>query len=101
MDLPLIYQITASQPKASDVVSRRLIIYVNGNLTLDHTYPSDTTNFGKFEFYHNDLVEVVVTDMDDAANVSSPTVYKFVAKDTVAPLPPDVTVDFISEGYES
>jgi hypothetical protein len=101
MDIPLIYQITVGKPKVSDVVSRRLVIYVNGSTTFDKTYSSDTTDFGKFEFYHNDLVEVIVTDMDDAANVSTPTVYKFVAKDIVAPPPPDVTVEFISEGYES
>lgn len=98
----LVYEIIVSAPQDKDVVSRRLVVEVNGENVYEQTYPSNTTNFGEFNFSHLDNVTVYASDIDDAGNESEKTVLQFVALDTIGPRKPEsISVNLIRESYNS
>jgi hypothetical protein len=98
----LVYDIVVSPPKDKDVVSRRLIIEVNGIKTYDEMYPAKTINFGEFNFIHLDNVSIYASDIDDAGNESEKTTLQFTAIDTIGPSKPEsIKVNLIRETYNS
>lgn len=84
----LIYSVTAAPVVDADVVSRKLTVTVNGEVRGETAYEADTTNFGEFGFADSDAVVLTLVDVDDAANVSEPAVFEFVATDTIPPAAP-------------
>jgi hypothetical protein len=84
----LIYAVTAAPVVDADVVSRKLTVTVNGEVRGETSYEADTTSFGEFGFADSDSVVLTLVDVDDAANVSEPAAFEFVATDTIPPAAP-------------
>lgn len=86
--MALVYECEMAEPSASDVVTRRLSIRVNGVPGGTATAPGNTVKFGGLRFNEGDDVELSLVDIDDAGNESPPALFSFVARDTIAPSAP-------------
>lgn len=84
----LIYSVTAAPVVDADVVTRRLAVTVNGEVRETKDFTADSTSFGELGFADNDSVVLTLVDIDDAANVSEPATFEFVATDTIPPAAP-------------
>ena len=84
----LIYSVTAAPVVDADVVARRLSVTVNGEVRETADYAPETTNFGELGFDDNESVVLTLVDVDDAANVSEPASFEFVATDSIPPAKP-------------
>jgi hypothetical protein len=93
----LIYSIKASKPVDTDVVGRRLQVFVNGVRVSVKTYPTDTENFDQIIVDHDDEVTISLYDIDRVGNVSEPAVLEFIAKDTISPEKPQ-NLEYALEG---
>ena len=84
----LIYSVTAAPAVDADVVTRRLAVTVNGEVRETTDFTADATDFGELGFNDDDSVVLTLVDIDDAANVSEPATFEFVATDTIPPAAP-------------
>ena len=93
----LYYAVSAAPPVDKDVVSRTLTVTVNGELVETRTLTADATDLGEVGVKEGDLVVLVLTDTDDADNVSAPSEISFTAADTLPPGAPDFGVTLVRE----
>jgi len=86
--MALVYSVTAGPVVDHDVVSRTLIVTVNGERESEKEYGPETTNFGEITVPQDSEVVLTLADTDDAGNVSEPAVAEFLATDTIPPAKP-------------
>lgn len=86
--MSLVYTVTSGPTVDSDVVTRRLMVTVNGLPAGSTDHPKDTTSFGEIKVDQDASVVVTLVDIDDAGNESQPAFLEFVAKDEIAPAQP-------------
>lgn len=93
----LYYAVSAAPPVDKDVVARNLTVTINGELVETKTYTANATALGEVAAKEGDLVVLVLTDTDDAGNVSAPAEISFTAADTLPPSAPDFGVVLVRE----
>lgn len=86
--MSLVYSVTSGPAVDSDVVTRRLLVTVNGEVVSTVDHPKDTTSFGEIVVPQDANVVVTLVDVDDSGNESQPAFFEFEAKDTIAPAQP-------------
>ena len=86
--MALVYTVTSGPTVDSDVVTRRLLVTVNGEVVSTVDHPKDATAFGEIKVEQDANVVVTLVDIDDAGNESQPAYLEFVAKDEIAPAQP-------------
>ncbi len=100
-----IYGVAVDPVSDRDVVSRNLVIEVNGAVTETKQFPADATDLGDYEFDQDATVTVTVYDLDDAQptpNRSGDLVGTFAARDQQAPATPTgLTITFKGEKAET
>lgn len=84
----LTYSVVAASPSAPDVVSRELVVAVNGEVKPVVYFAGATTDLGTVTAPQNSEVTLTLVDVDDAGNRSEPTSFVFVALDTLPPSAP-------------
>jgi len=84
----LTYSVVAASPSAPDVVSRELVVAVNGEVKPVVYFAGATTDLGTVDAPQNSEVSLTLVDVDDAGNRSEPTSLVFVALDTLPPSAP-------------
>lgn len=89
-------------PGASDVVSRELVIAIDGGEAVTQTLPGSSLESEPFEANEGSTVTGSLVDIDDATptpNRSEPSVFELVLTDTIAPpTPGQVGAKMLSEG---
>lgn len=94
----LTYSIVVDAPVDADVVSRELVVTVDGVAQDPIVFGGTTTDLGTVDVPEGANVVLALTDIDDAGNVSDPAVVDFVAADTLRPGQPGAfTVSLIAE----
>jgi hypothetical protein len=94
----LTYSVVAAAVTDSDVVSRELVVAVNGETQPAVYFASNMTDLGTVTALQNSSVELTLVDVDDAGNRSEPASLVFVALDTLAPSAPgSIGVTLVSE----
>jgi hypothetical protein len=88
INMALVYSVTCSRPVDVDVIERRLVTKVNGEVVSSNVYDAGTVDFGEVLFSDGDSVILSLVDVDDAGNVSEPATLEFVAADTIPPQVP-------------
>ena len=92
------YSVSVAAPVDADVVSRILVVTVNGVEQPANALAGDATDLGAIEAPQGALVVLSLTDVDDAGNKSVPATIEFTAEDTLAPAQPGAfTVTLVSE----
>ena len=81
----LVYGLTSEKPEDSDVVYRKLEVYINRVRLSSKLYDTNTEHFDPFVASHNDEVKVFLYDIDHVDNISEPAILEFIAKDTIPP----------------
>ena len=84
----LTYSVVAAPASAPDVVSRELVVAINGEVQPVVYFAGATTDFGTVDAPQNSEVALTLTDVDDAGNRSESTSLVFVALDTLPPSAP-------------
>lgn len=87
-NMALVYGLTCGKPVDSDVVERRLAVQVNGTVVDNKVFAGDVVDFGELSFTQDDSIVLTLVDVDDAGNVSKPSLLEFVATDTLPPATP-------------
>jgi hypothetical protein len=95
--MSLVYELTCAPTTEVDVVERKLVVTVNGEVVSTDSYSRDTTSLGERTFAQGDNVVLSLVDIDDAGNVSEPAMVEFTALDTIAPSTPGLTVTLVRE----
>ncbi len=95
--MSLVYELTCAPTTEVDVVERRLVVNVNGEVVSTDTYSKDTTSLGERSFAQGDNVVLSLVDVDDVGNVSEPAIVEFTAMDTIAPSTPGLSVTLVRE----
>jgi hypothetical protein len=95
--MSLVYELTCAPTTEVDVVERKLVVTVNGEVVSTDSYSRDTTSLGERTFAQGDNVVLSLVDIDDAGNVSEPAIVEFTALDTIAPSTPGLTVALVRE----
>ena len=93
----LVYAVSAAPPVDKDVVSRTLTATINGEVAATQVYAAAATDLGEVAAKEGDLVVLVLTDTDDAGNVSAPAELSFTAADTLPPAAPEFGVTLVRE----
>jgi hypothetical protein len=93
----LFYAVTAAPPVDKDVVSRILTVTVNGEARPPVSFTADATSLGEVAVTEGDEVVLVLVDLDDAGNSSSPAELAFTAADTLPPATPEFGVTLVRE----
>jgi len=93
----LFYAVSAAPPVDKDVVARNLTVTINGELVETKAYGPAATDLGEVAAKEGDLVVLVLTDTDDAGNVSAPAEISFAAADTLPPAAPEFGVTLVRE----
>ena len=92
------YNVSVAYPVDADVVSRILIVTVNGVDQPANVLAGTATDLGAIEVPQGALVVLSLTDVDDAGNKSQPATLEFTAEDTLAPAQPGgFAVTLVSE----
>jgi hypothetical protein len=87
-DMALVYQVSAGPVVDHDVVTRRLIVTVNGEKDHEEDFSPETVLFGEIVVPQDSQVVLSLTDIDDANNASEPATVEFTALDTIPPARP-------------
>jgi hypothetical protein len=95
--MSLVYELTCAPTTDVDVVERRLVVTVNGEVVSTDSYSKDATSLGERTFVQGDNVVLSLVDIDDAGNVSEPAMVEFTALDTIAPSTPGLSVALVRE----
>lgn len=95
--MSLVYEITCAAPVDADVIERRLIVTINGEVVSTDIYSAGSINLGEKSFVEGDNVKLSLVDVDDVGNVSEPAVVEFVAADTLPPSTPSIGITLIRE----
>jgi len=95
--MSLVYELTCAPTTEVDVVERKLVVTVNGEVVSTDSYSKDTTSLGERTFAQGDNVVLSLVDIDDAGNVSEPAMVEFTALDTIAPSTPGLSVTLVRE----
>ena len=96
-DTILVYAVSAAPPVDADVVTRRLTVTVNGVAAEPVDFAPDATSLGEVSAADGDVVVLVLVDIDDAGNASSPSEITFTAADTIPPAAPELGVTLVRE----
>jgi hypothetical protein len=98
----LTYSISVAAPVDADVVSRELVVTVDGVSRDSVEFSGTSTDLGSIDVPEGASVQLSLVDMDDAGNASVPASVDFVAADTLAPGQPGAfTVSLVAERSES
>lgn len=98
----LTYSISVAAPVDADVVSRELVVTVDGVSRDSVEFSGTSTDLGSVDVPEGASVQLSLVDVDDAGNESVPAVVDFVAADTLAPGQPGAfTVSLVAERSES
>jgi hypothetical protein len=95
--MSLVYEITCAAPVDLDVVERRLVVTINGEVVSTDVYSATSVNLGEKSFLDGDNVKLSLVDVDDVGNASEPAVMEFVAADTLPPSTPSLGVTLVRE----
>lgn len=95
--MSLVYELTCAPTMEVDVVERRLVVTVNGEVVSTDVYSKDATSLGEKSFAQGDTVVLSLVDVDDVGNVSDPAIVEFTAMDTIAPSTPGLSVVLVRE----
>lgn len=98
----LTYSISVAAPVDADVVSRELVVTVDGVSRDSVEFSGTSTDLGSIDVPEGASVQLSLVDVDDAGNSSVPASVDFVAADTLAPGQPGAfTVSLVAERSES
>lgn len=95
--MSLVYQITCAAVVDPDVVERRLVVAVNGDVVSTDIYSATSVDLGEKTFEQGDNVKLSLVDVDDVGNVSEPAIVEFVAADTLPPSMPSIGITLVRE----
>ena len=94
----LTYSVVVAAPADHDVVSRELVVSVNGETHPTMIFAGPATDLGTVSAAQDADVVLTLVDIDDAGNRSEPCVVRFVAADTLPPgVPSGVSVTLVGE----
>jgi hypothetical protein len=98
----LTYSVSVAAPVDADVVSRELIVTVDGVNQDTVEFSGTATDLGNIDVPEGASVQLSLVDVDDAGNESVPATVDFVAADTLAPGQPGAfNVSLVAERSES
>lgn len=84
-DSMLKFVLVLPEPGAVDVVTRRLLVQINGAEPLTYDLASSTLESEELSGDDNDTITGSLVDVDDSNNSSEPRDFEFILTDTIAP----------------
>lgn len=84
----LTYRVSVGPVVDHDVVSRQLVVAVNGETTSSLVFAGSAVDLGDISVPQDASVVLTLVDVDDAGNKSEPATLEFVAADTLPPAQP-------------